>query len=152
RVRWVRSAADSSKRRCVPNPPSEWVTRQEERLRIVPQELWERVKARQARTAHQQSAMTVRGTPRRGGGGKPGKYLLTGLLVCDVCGASFTLRNREFYCCASHWHGAACSNTINVSRTLVQDIILGGIRDDLADPEVIAEVEKRVRAVVRQRQ
>ena len=89
---------------------------------------------------------------RRGGGGKPGKYLFTGLLVCDLCGASFTLRNREFDCCASHWHGAACSNTINVSRKLVQDVILGGIREDLADPEVIAEVERRVRAAVRRRE
>jgi hypothetical protein len=89
---------------------------------------------------------------RRGGGGKPGKYLFTGLLVCDLCGASFTLRNREFDCCASHWHGAACSNTINVSRKLVQDVILGGIREDLADPEVIAEVERRVRVAVRRRE
>ena len=46
RVRWVRSAADSSKRRCVPNPPSEWVTHEEERLRIVPQAIWDRVQAR----------------------------------------------------------------------------------------------------------
>jgi len=66
--------------------------------------------------------------------------------------ASFTLRNREFYCCASHWHGAACSNTINVSRKLVQDVILGGLREDLKDTEVIAEVERRVRAAVRRRE
>lgn len=46
RVQWVRSAADSSKGRCVPNPPSEWVTREDERLRIVPQVLWDRVQAR----------------------------------------------------------------------------------------------------------
>jgi hypothetical protein len=30
----------------VPNPPSEWVTREDERLRIVPQALWDRVQAR----------------------------------------------------------------------------------------------------------
>lgn len=46
---------------------------------------------------------------------------------------------------------ASCSNTIKVPRKLVQDIIIGGIREDLADPEVIAEVERRVRAVVRER-
>lgn len=89
---------------------------------------------------------------RAGGGGRKGKYLFTGLLVCDVCGASFVLRNREYYCCASHWNGASCANTLNVSRALVQDIVIAGIREDLADPEVIAEVEKRVRAVVQDRQ
>src|SRR5262249_46376308 len=49
RVRWVRSAADSSRRRCVPNPPSEWVTHEDERLRIVPRDLWQAVKSRQQR-------------------------------------------------------------------------------------------------------
>jgi site-specific DNA recombinase len=152
RTRWVRSAADSSKRRCVLNSPKDWITRQDERLRIVPQELWDRVRARQARMSHQQSALTVRGSARRGGGGKPGKYLFTGLLVCGVCGAAFTLRNRDYYCCASHWHGAACSNSVNVSRHLVQDVMLDGIREDLSDPVVIAEVERRLRDVVRQYQ
>src|SRR5690606_4276096 len=49
RFRWVRSAADSSKRRCKLNPESEWIVRHEERLRIVSDELWQRVKQRQAR-------------------------------------------------------------------------------------------------------
>jgi hypothetical protein len=88
---------------------------------------------------------------RAGGGGRKGKYLFTGLLVCDACAASFVLQNREYYCCASHWNGASCTNTIKVPRKLVQEIILGGIREDLADPEVIAEVEKRARALVRDR-
>jgi hypothetical protein len=35
---------------------------------------------------------------------------------------SFVLRNRDYYCCASYWSGAACSNEINVSRKLVEDI------------------------------
>ena len=34
--------------------------------------------------------------------------------------------------------------------SLVEDILLEGIRKDLADPEVVAEVERRVRAAVRQ--
>jgi hypothetical protein len=46
RLRWVRSAANSHKRRRVANPQSEWIAHQEERLRIVPPELWKRVRAR----------------------------------------------------------------------------------------------------------
>ncbi|MCH7705104.1 MAG: recombinase family protein, partial [Planctomycetes bacterium] len=46
RFQWLRSAQDSSKRRCVQNPKSEWIVHEDERLRIIPQALWERVKAR----------------------------------------------------------------------------------------------------------
>ena len=64
--------------------------------------------------------------------------------------ASFVLRNREYYACASHWNGNACKNDIKVPRVLVQQILLAGIREDLADPAVIEEVERRVRAATRQ--
>jgi site-specific DNA recombinase len=121
RAQWKRGAADSSKRRMIMNgkPLHE---ASDERLRIVPQELWDRVKARQAQRSSQVGALVRGGLRKRAGGaGRPGKYLFTGLLVCDVCGASFVLRNREYYACASHWNGAACSNSINVPRSLVQD-------------------------------
>src|SRR5262249_52995791 len=52
RFKWVRSAADSSRRRRIPNPRSEWVIRTDERLRVVPQRLWDRVKARQRQQTH----------------------------------------------------------------------------------------------------
>ena len=94
----------------------------------------------------------VRGGLRRraGGAGRPGKYLFTSLCACGMCDASFVLRNREYYACASHWNGNACKNDIKVPRVLVQQILLAGIREDLADPAVIEEVERRVRAGTRQ--
>jgi DNA invertase Pin-like site-specific DNA recombinase len=152
RSQWKRGAADSSVRRVTINAKPLHETR-DERLRIVPQALWDRVKARQTQRRKEAGILVKGGLRKRaGGGGRKGKYLFTGLLVCDVCGASFVLQNREYYCCASHWNGASCSNAIKVPRKLVQDIIIGGIKEDLADPEAIAEVERRVRAVVRERQ
>ena len=151
RSHWQRGAADSSKRRMrmLEKPAHE---AHEERLRIVPQSLWERAKARQACSSATLGA-TVRGGLRKrsGGAGRPGKYLLSGLLACGVCGASFVLRNREHYCCASHWNGRACPNSMNVSRKVAEAVLLEGIRDDLRDPRVIAEVERRVRAALKQR-
>jgi site-specific DNA recombinase len=125
------------------------VERTDERLRIVSNESWQRAKARQARNRSAAPAMMVRGTVRKGGGGKPGKYAFTGLLACEVCGASFVLRNRESHSCASHWHGGACSNMINVSKSIVQDIMLDAIREDLSDPAVLDEFERRFRAAMR---
>jgi site-specific DNA recombinase len=69
-----------------------------------------------------------------------------------VCEASFVLRNRTAYACASHWNSAACSNTINVSSGVVQAVMLGGMREDLTDPAIIDEVERRFLAMRRREQ
>lgn len=60
------------------------------------------------------------------------------------------MRNRAYYACASYWHGRACMNKINESRTLVETVMLDGIREDLSDPAVIAEIERRVRTALKQ--
>ena len=122
----------------------------DERLRIVSQDLWDRVKARQAQ--RRKVGALVRGGLRKrsGGGGRPGKYLLTGLLVCGVCNGSFVLRNRAYYACGSHWNGGGCSNTLNVPRSLVEKVLIDGLKEDLSDPVVIKEIERQARAMVRQ--
>jgi site-specific DNA recombinase len=101
RSTWRRGAADSAKRSSTLNGKPLHEAR-DERLCIVPADLWDQVKARQARQSHGAGAL-VRGglRKRRGGAGRPGKYLLTGLLTCGVCGASFVMRNRAFYACAA---------------------------------------------------
>jgi hypothetical protein len=149
RSSWQRGAADSSKRRMAMNaqPAHKY---QDERLRIVAQELWSRAKKRQARQSHGVGALVRGGLRKRAGGaGRPGKYLLTGLLVCGICSGSFVMRNRAYYACASHWHGRACTNSINVSRSLVEAVLLDGLRDDLESPAVIADVERRVPAALK---
>jgi DNA invertase Pin-like site-specific DNA recombinase len=149
RSEWKRSAADSSQRRHRLLAKGSAHEGADERLRIVPQSLWDRVKARQTRTSEGIGALVRGGIRKRApGAGRPGKYLFSGLLECGVCAASFVLRNRFCYACASWWNGAACSNSINVSRALVQDILLQGFKEDLADPAVIEEFQRRVQAAV----
>ena len=46
RFTWIRSAADSSKRRIVLNPEAKWIVHEREDLRIVSQKLWDRVRLR----------------------------------------------------------------------------------------------------------
>ena len=156
RVRWVRSAADSSKRRCVPNPPSEWVTREDARLRIVPQALWDRVQARFEDRAATIGSKVKAGVARDRAvrRGRESKYAFSGLLTCGACGASFVMAGRDHYCCASRTHGgpAACSNDAYLRRSQIEPELAAGIkRELLPSREVIEELQRRVRQRLKDR-
>ena len=133
-----------------PSAPIESVIeRHEERLRIISDELWRRVKARQnhrSRTAGAKVKAGLRG--RRPGGGRTGKYLLSGLLKCAACEASFVLSNGTRYQCSSHHDGGpgACAVSLSVPRVRVEGVIRGFVEDDLLDTHRLLEVAERYRA------
>jgi site-specific DNA recombinase len=144
RSQWSRGAADSSKRHMTMNGKPLQQT-MDERLRIVPQALWERVKARQAHTRRTVGARVKGALPRNApGAGRPPRYLLSGLLRCGVCDASFTLADARAYACASHVNGGACSNRLRVGRTFVENRLMASVKADLRDPAIVAEVELRL--------
>lgn len=153
RTRWVRGAADSSQRTQVVNPSTEWVQHRDESLRIVSDELWERVKARQASRAHSIGDRVRQGIERKRapGGGRKSPYLLSNLLRCGVCGAGFSMINSDRYGCASNKGGgaAACSNSITVMRSLAESKIIDSVKRDLRSPVVIAEIESRLRKAMK---
>ncbi|HVN46914.1 MAG TPA: recombinase family protein [Steroidobacteraceae bacterium] len=140
RVKWVRSAADSKRRRPVANPESEWIRRRCEELRIVPQELWERVRARRA--ARAAATAPIRCRPKAGRrpfnsrAGRRAKYPLSGLLRCATCGASYAMADGRYYACASNLNGgaAACSNARRVKRVILEERVIGSLRDALLTP------------------
>lgn len=155
RMKWNRSYRDSAKRtpQLLAKPAQEY---QDERLRIVPQELWAAVRTRQEMRSAEIGVRIKDGRKRHAaertnssGAGVPPRYLLSGLLHCGLCEASFVLSNGSRYQCASHVNGRACNNRISVKRELVQKRIVDSIREDLTDPDTIAEVEKMVRHAIR---
>ena len=62
------------------------------------------------------------------------KYLLSGLLICNVCKAHYVIADARSYACSGHWNGGACSNHIRVRRDAIEHVILGGVRRDLSAP------------------
>ncbi len=153
RSRWIRSAADSSRRRQVQNPKSEWVVRQDEHLRIVSDELWRRVRARQADQAHRVGERVKAGMAKaqaiRTGAGP--KFLLSSLLRCAECGSSLAIAGRDVYCCSGHTSGGAslCTNDARLGRQVAEAEVLSGIKRQMRDPAVIKEICARVRAHLR---
>ena len=126
----------------------------DESLRIVPQDLWDRVKARQ-RARSETIGETVKRGLRRAvmrTGRKP-SFLFSGLLKCGCCGANYVMTSRTHYSCASRTHGgkAACESAIRIKRTVVETGLLNGIKEELLAPDLIAEVGRQVREIVRRK-
>ena len=137
RRHWVRNPETKRK---VPRlrPETEWIRTEHPELRIVPQALWDRAQAR--RLMHAQ-AQERDGKP---GSGRPPKYVLSGLLKCGApmadgeCGASFVMSDYYRYGCANRLNRRTCTNHLRVTRALVEDKLLAGIKADLFTPEAFA--------------
>ena len=114
RSEWKRSAADSSVRR-QRQLETAAVERTDDRLRIVPEDLWQRAKARQQQQSRE-VGVRVKGGLRRVR--KPFKYLLSGSLRCEACRASFAMSNATRYQCSSHHEGGpdACGVSLSIPR------------------------------------
>jgi site-specific DNA recombinase len=153
--RWVWNKTESrrdprtGRRRRFVKPESEWVVREDEELRIVPQELWETVRARRK----EMHRTWPGGSGKRGFSGEQGSrqahfptHLLAGAMVCGSCGATIAQvsgKNGGYYGCLAATKGA-CENKTLVRRTLAEKVILEAVKDELADPEHVAYVLRRV--------
>ncbi len=130
RSRWVKDHA-TGKRRRVDRPESEWVRGIDESIRIVDEELWDRVQAIHTRNLGSRPAK----------GGRPPRYVLSGLLECGECAAAFhVVGGRQQYGCRAYRdHGKrACSNSALVPRLQLEERVLRGI-SDLLSPDQVAE-------------
>jgi site-specific DNA recombinase len=153
RFRWVRSAADSSKRKCIPNAKAEWIVRDESRLRIVTDEVWKSAKAKQRQRQHvigeRISAGIAKGNAGRTGRGP--RYLFSGLLRCSHCGANMVMANATGYACASRVNAGTCGNDAYVNRVAVEEGLLAGIQRELLRPELVDLARRRIVAALRKR-
>lgn len=135
RSEWKRSAADSRVRRQRLLEQGS-IERTDERLRIVPQDLWDRVRARQQLQARELGARVRGGLRRRH---SPHKYLLSGALRCDACRAAFALSNALRYQCASHHDGGddACAMALSVPRERIERVFM----EFMVSPELPRHLE-----------
>jgi site-specific DNA recombinase len=153
RFRWVRSAADSSKRKCIPNSQKEWIVRDEPRLRIVPDELWRRVKAKQRERQHVIGERISKGIAKSNAGrtGRGPRYLFSGLLRCAHCGSNMVMASAISYGCAARINAGTCTNNAYVNRLEVEEGLLAGIQREYQRPEVVDLARRRIVAALRKR-
>ncbi|WCQ98572.1 recombinase family protein [Paracoccus aestuarii] len=139
----------TSKRVSRLRPEKDWVCQEIPGLRIVPQELWDAMKARQL--AMTKAIARAEGPERQGlgarGAAKRRKYLLSGLLHCGGCGGALIVagsgNSKGYYCANAKQKGpAVCPGMPGLRKAAVEDIVLDGLREALMSREAVAQFRK----------
>ncbi len=118
------------------NPESDWVIQEVPDLRVVPQALWDRVKARQ-RAVRRDTRPDVRERPfweRR----RP-RYLFSGLMKCGTCGGGYSKLNSNLFGCSTARNKGTCENRLNIRRDVLEASVLNGLKTHLMDPDLFKE-------------
>jgi hypothetical protein len=153
--KWVWNKTESrrdprtGRRRRFTKPESKWVVREEDSLRIVPQEiLGEGAIAKGRGSAELARREGTKGF-LEGAGGRERQFLthlLSGTMTCGSCGAAIAEvsgKSGGYYGCLAAGKGA-CENKMLVRRTLVEKIIVTALRERLASPDNVRHVLLRV--------
>ena len=133
RLRYVKDPT-TGKRVSKPNPPEALIVKEVPDLRIIDDELWQRVKDRQESTRKTVTA-TNRGV--RSERARRPAYLLSGLLTCGVCGGGFSKISRDHYGCSRARNQGTCDNRLSIRRDVVEARVLDGLRQHLMQPEAV---------------
>ncbi|TQS69886.1 recombinase family protein [Rhodobacteraceae bacterium] len=138
RQRFVKDPA-TGKRQARLNPPEKWVIRQVEHLRIIDDNLWQRVKDRQGAIREEMNPAGVQDGGLRPERARRPTYLLSGLIKCGCCGASYTLINKTRYGCSAvrNKGTAICTNRTTIRRGAVEERVLTGLRERLLHPALL---------------
>ena len=132
---------NTGKRVSRPNPEAQWIRTEVPELRIVDDELWRRVKLRQAELAKQFEATTIgvrAARAERLNRLRRPAFLLSGLLTCGCCGGKYGIVVNDRYGCLSHFRKGICDNGRTIRRDDIERRVLAGLTDKLVSPEAVA--------------
>jgi site-specific DNA recombinase len=105
------------------HPETEWMRSFHPELRIVDDDLWQKVVDARANMNHF-------GRTRQGGLNRTFKsrsYFLSTLLECGVCRANYNLRSHGRYCCANHMWRNSCSNVATFRREDIEQSLISAL-------------------------
>ena len=140
RLRFIKDPS-TGKRVSRLNPEASWIRTEVPELRIIDDDLWQRVKLRRAELSKQFEA-TTRGVraarAQRMNGLRRPAFLLSGLLTCGCCGGKYGIVVNDRYGCLNHFRKGICDNGRTVRRDAIERRVLSGLTDKLVSPEAVA--------------
>jgi site-specific DNA recombinase len=127
----------SGRRRSRHNPPEKWIVHDVPALRVVDDDLWQAVKARQASIRASDRVANARAT--RFWERRRSRHLLSGLVRCQECGSRYAAVGRDYLACSAARGSGTCSNRQSIRRAALEALILDGLRQRLMAPELVEE-------------
>jgi site-specific DNA recombinase len=118
------------------NKPGSEVIHSVPHLRIVDQDLWDRVQARL--TATRSSGRSRAQQAGQFWKQRRPKHLFSGLIHCG-CGSTMEARGKDYLGCRAAKSGTGCDQRRSISRRRVEDTVLEALRSQLMQPEVVKE-------------
>lgn len=124
---------ETGRRRSRPRDAAERVIVDVPALRIVPGELWDAARARQAQLERRSDNQE---TPRPFWSKQRPRYVFSGLMRCGMCGAGFSkISANLFGCSAARNKGpTVCANRLTLRRDTLEETVFSRLRDRLMDP------------------
>lgn len=121
------------------NDRSQWMTAEIPELAIVDTTTWEAAQAR--RRTINAAPLTQRRGPKR---------LLSGLLKCGVCGASYIIVTKDHVACSAYRNKGTCDNNRTMRMREIEQRVLTALRQRLLAPDAVATAVEAYR-IERQR-
>ena len=140
RQRFIKDPS-TGKRISRPNPESEWLRSEVPHMAIVERTVFDAAQDRKAERTTERSSNPTPAKPR---------HLLSGLLKCGCCGASYAIVGRDRLGCVGYRERGDCNNNRSVTREHVERRVLEGLRNNLADPDLMAEYVRSYHEAMRE--
>lgn len=115
------------KTRIRPNPASEWIVEPVDHLRIIDDDLWQKVQ-----DELESNRTTMPDRKRRP------RHFLSGLGECGCCGAGWNVKSANLWGCGGQGEGALCDNRRQVTTESYERRVLDGLERRLLDPELVS--------------
>lgn len=147
RSKWTRSAANSNNRAVSQVDAREWVTSQQENLRIVSDALWDAVRTIQTAPNPRREAVK-RGIAKKASG-HDSKYWLGTLLVCE-CGSNYIGNGTRDFVCPAHISNA-CANDMRFRRDDANKAMFSLLNNHLLSNEQIEIGTRAVEQALKER-
>ena len=117
------------------NDPAAWIVEEVPGLRIVDDQLWDRVRARQAAIEAKPHVKAMKES--RFWEHRRAQHLLTGLVRCAACGGAFASVGRDYLACGTARKLHRCAQRKGIRRQVLERFVLDLVRDQLMQPDAV---------------